>query len=149
MRDAHRKSRLAYLIATDYANRSDFLAKNAWCSKSRLSQALGKSQPFAEDAAALWEERLHLESGWFNNNWPTPKEQNRSLGHVHSKHTPEFIEVKVSDLEQEVVAMFRRLPGESQRKVLTTLSKGVPTNAARPRQESKKSTAKSKAAAHH
>lgn len=41
MRDAHRKARLAHLIATDYGSRSAFLSAHDWVSRSRLSQAIG------------------------------------------------------------------------------------------------------------
>lgn len=74
MRDAHRKARLAHLIAADYGSRSAFMAAHDWISKSRLSQALGEKQPFAEDAALIWEQKLDLPTGWFSNTWPTPKE---------------------------------------------------------------------------
>jgi len=75
MRDAHRKARLAHLIAADYGSRAAFLSANQWISKSRLSQAAGRHEPFGEDAANLWEEKLGLDKGWFSNTWPTPKEK--------------------------------------------------------------------------
>lgn len=51
------------------------MAAHDWISKSRLSQAMGAKEPFAEDAALMWEHRLGLPSGWFSNTWPTPKEK--------------------------------------------------------------------------
>ncbi len=74
MREAHRKARLAHLIKTDYESRTAFLAAHDWISKSRLSQVIGPKEPFAEDAAMVWEDRLGLPVGWFSNTWPTPKE---------------------------------------------------------------------------
>ena len=75
MRDQHRKARLGYLIDTDYkSSRPEFMAAHPWVSKGRLSQALGGKEPFAEDAALIWEEKIGLPAGWFSNTWPTPKE---------------------------------------------------------------------------
>lgn len=73
MRDEHRKARLRYLIKTDYGTQVKFTQLTPF-SESRTSQAAGKKEPFAEDAAAIWEEKLGLPTGWFNNTWPTPKE---------------------------------------------------------------------------
>lgn len=73
MRDEHRKARLRHLIKTDYGSQAKF-AKDTAISESRTSQAAGKKEPFAEDAATLWEGKLGLPKGWFNNTWPTPKE---------------------------------------------------------------------------
>lgn len=46
--------------------------------KARVSQAVGETEPFGEDAALTWEDAAKLPSGWFNNTWPTPKEAKRN-----------------------------------------------------------------------
>ena len=77
MRDEHRKARARHLIATDYGRAADFV-RTTGITKSRVSQATGEGQPFGEDAAATWEEAADLPPGWFNNNWPTPKEAKKN-----------------------------------------------------------------------
>lgn len=72
------------------------MAAHDWVSKSRLSQVMGAKEPFAEDAALMWEQKLGLPAGWFSNTWPTPKETR--LG-VHGGH--QVIESHEQDADQE------------------------------------------------
>lgn len=77
MRDEQRKARARHLITTDYGRAADFVRATG-ISKARVSQVIGETEPFAEDAAIKWEEAAGLPSGWFNNNWPTPKEAKKN-----------------------------------------------------------------------
>lgn len=73
MRDEHRKARARHLVTTDYGRQAAFVAATG-IAKARVSQALGETEPFGEDAAITWEDATKLPRGWFNNTWPTPKE---------------------------------------------------------------------------
>lgn len=78
MNDAHRKARLRHLIATDYGRQADFVRASGM-SKSRLSQIVGPSEPFGEEAARRLAHLLQLPEHWFNLLLPTPKEERTEL----------------------------------------------------------------------
>lgn len=79
MSDEFRKARLNHLIQTDYQSQVKFAFAHD-LSKGRVSQMLGKEHPFGERAANNLEERLGLERGWFNSDWPTPLEVRKQGG---------------------------------------------------------------------
>lgn len=100
MNDAHRKTRLRHLIATDYGKAADF-ARATGISKARVSQMTGDTEPFGEAAARKIAQDLDLDENWFNSTLPTPKEASSSARPVNPSTTercqPTFLDT-LSDL---------------------------------------------------
>ncbi|TYK74132.1 hypothetical protein FSY45_20040 [Comamonas sp. Z1] len=74
MNDAHRKTRLNYLIDHDYGRAAEFV-RSTGISKARVSQMTSSAHPFGEVAARKLAQDLGLHEDWFNHTLPTPKEE--------------------------------------------------------------------------
>lgn len=64
--DAHRKARLAALLASRYKGERAGLIRESGLTKGRISQLLDPNQPFKEAAARSLEVRLELPERWFD-----------------------------------------------------------------------------------